>query len=181
MARGVRSRFGSRACLYLQLPAHGRPRMTQLRDESSSESLSKASQPADETSTSATPGPSSTEATSGRPSGTLASTESKKRHIRSQRAPRRGVGLGPWIKAAVHTFIILFALYVWLSWTDPENVEMRRRAWEAAMKRLNKPPVVYANRYVFGHHSMRAKLFFSFSFFFFFRFRSGVNLSLLFL
>jgi hypothetical protein len=78
------------------------------------------------------------------------SSDSKRHHVRSPQRPRqqREVAGSPWCKAMFYTILIVFGLYIWLSWTDPDQVAMRQRAWDAAMERIRGKQVVYASRYV---------------------------------
>jgi hypothetical protein len=48
----------------------------------------------------------------------------------------------------LYTVLIVFGFYIWLSWTDPDQVAMRQRAWDAAMEKIRGKQVVYASRYV---------------------------------
>jgi hypothetical protein len=45
------------------------------------------------------------------------------------------------------TVLVLFAAGV-LSWTDPDQVEMRQMAWDTAMEKLREKQVIHAQRFV---------------------------------
>ncbi|KIM21125.1 hypothetical protein M408DRAFT_333638 [Serendipita vermifera MAFF 305830] len=70
------------------------------------------------------------------------------RNTRSLAARRSG---SQWCRAAILTVLIVLGSYLWLSWTDPDQVEMRKQAWEAAMEKIRGKQVVYANRYSKEH------------------------------
>jgi hypothetical protein len=53
-----------------------------------------------------------------------------------------------WCRAGILTILVVFAAYVWLSWTDPDQVEMRQMAWDAAMEKIRGKQVVHAQRSV---------------------------------
>jgi len=77
------------------------------------------------------------------------SSESNRHPIRAPQRPRqrREPAGSPWCKAMLYTVLIVFGMYIWLSWTDPDQVAMRQRAWDAAMERIRGKQVVYASRY----------------------------------
>jgi hypothetical protein len=74
------------------------------------------------------------------------STGRRNIHSATRPKPQRKPSGSPWCKALFYTIAIIFGLYVWLSWTDPDQIAMRQRAWDAAMDRIRGKQVVYANR-----------------------------------
>lgn len=63
-------------------------------------------------------------------------------------APKRARS-SPWCCAVLWTVLIVGFAYIALYWTDPEQVAMRQRAWEATMRKLTiEKTVVHASRWV---------------------------------
>ena len=62
------------------------------------------------------------------------------------KAPKRAAG-SPWCCATLWTVLIVVFAYVTLYWTDPEQVAIRQRAWEATMRKLRiEKEVIHASR-----------------------------------
>lgn len=69
------------------------------------------------------------------------------------KAPKRATS-SPWCCAMLWTVLIVVFAYVALYWTDPEQIAMRQRAWEATMRKLRmEKTVVHASRWVQTWHS----------------------------
>jgi hypothetical protein len=88
------------------------------------------------------------------PSGAVQSTSqgvadgSRDRH----KAPKRSRS-SSWCCAALWTVLIVVVAYVALFWTDPEQVAIRQRAWEATMRKFRiEKEVVHASRWVQAWH-----------------------------
>ena len=64
------------------------------------------------------------------------------------RVPKRAPS-SPWCCAVLWTVLIVVFAYVALYWTDPEQVAIRQRAWEATMRKFRtEKEVVHASRWV---------------------------------
>lgn len=62
------------------------------------------------------------------------------------KARKRAMG-SPWCCAMLWTVLIVVFAYVALYWTDPEQVAMRQRAWEATVRKFRmEKEVVHASR-----------------------------------
>lgn len=63
-----------------------------------------------------------------------------------RKAPKRTTR-SPWCCAMLWTILIVVFAYVALYWTDPEQVAIRQRAWEATIRKLRlEKEVVHASR-----------------------------------
>lgn len=59
---------------------------------------------------------------------------------------KRSTG-SPWCCAMLWTVLIVVVAYVTLYWTDPEQIAIRQRAWEATLRKLRiEKEVVHASR-----------------------------------
>jgi hypothetical protein len=66
----------------------------------------------------------------------------------TRKAPKRARS-SPWCCAALWTVLVVVFAYVALYWTDPEQVALRQRAWEATMRKFRaEKVVVHASRRV---------------------------------
>ncbi|KAG8757190.1 hypothetical protein FRC14_002282 [Serendipita sp. 396] len=95
--------------------------------------------PTTSTSSSEKPPPQTSPAQSPNPAANPSSNRKIARH-------RQKTGT-PWCKAAIYTFIILILAYFWLSWTDPDQIALRKHAWDKAMERIRGKQVIYSSRY----------------------------------
>lgn len=73
------------------------------------------------------------------------------RRAQATRKPRNAVKrpslCALWCRAGLLTILVVFAAYVWLSWTDPDQVEMRKMAWDSAMEKIKGKQVIHAQRF----------------------------------
>lgn len=73
------------------------------------------------------------------------------------KAPKRARS-SPWCCAMLWTVLIVVIAYVALYWTDPEQIAMRQRAWEATVRKLSlEKTVVHASRWVQTWHFRGAR------------------------
>jgi hypothetical protein len=63
-----------------------------------------------------------------------------------QRRPKRPSAGRACCKASIFTVLIVIIAYFWLSWTDPDEIARRQRAWDAAMEKIRGKQIIHAPR-----------------------------------